>query len=150
MFVAHECSVRSRLRAGRNELVLRFRSLDAALQTRRPRPAWRAPMIENQQLRWFRATLLGRTPGWSPPAAAVGPWKDIWIEKRSVVDVKDLKVAATLDGAVGRVRVSAFIAGRGGQHVDTVALEVTRGGFTHRVALSPGPGDTFAGSLSML
>ena len=44
-------------------------------RARRPRPRWRAPMVEHQQLRWFRTTLLGRTPGWSPPAAPVGPWR---------------------------------------------------------------------------
>ena len=54
-----------------NELVLRFRSLEKALVARRPRPRWRVPMLEQQQLRWFRTTLLGRTPGWSPPCAAL-------------------------------------------------------------------------------
>ena len=42
--------------------------LDAVLKERRPRPRWKAPMVEQQQIRWFRTTLLGRTPGWSPPA----------------------------------------------------------------------------------
>lgn len=34
-------------------------------------------MVEHQQLRFFRTTLLGRTPGWSPPAPPVGPWRDV-------------------------------------------------------------------------
>ncbi len=78
MFLAHEVEVAS-LRSSGNELLLCFRSLDAALTNRRPRPRWRAPMVEHQQLRWFRTTLLGRTPGWSPPAQCVGPWRKVWV-----------------------------------------------------------------------
>src|SRR5262249_10677641 len=74
MFVAHEREVTL---AAENELVIRCQALDALLLAKRPRPRWRAPMIEHQQLRWFRTTLLGRTPGWSPPAAPVGPWRPI-------------------------------------------------------------------------
>src|SRR5262249_3224700 len=66
MFVAHQVDVGSRLRP-LNELCVRFAALDPLLARRRPRPRWRAPMVEHQQLRWIRTTLLGRTPGWSPP-----------------------------------------------------------------------------------
>ena len=60
MFVAHERAIDGRLRDA-NELVIRFQALDRLLKAKRPRPKWRAPMVENQQLRWFRTTLLGRT-----------------------------------------------------------------------------------------
>ena len=82
MFVSHECEVGALLRDRGNELALRFSALEPGLQQRRPRPRWRTPMVAHQQLRWLRTTLLGRTPGWSPPAAAVGPWRDIWLEPR--------------------------------------------------------------------
>ena len=72
MFVAHEARVTL---TGDDELVLRCHALDPLLAAKRPRPRWRAPMIEHQQLRWHRTTLLGRTPGWSPPAPPVGPWR---------------------------------------------------------------------------
>jgi beta-mannosidase len=78
MFLAHQLRPGSLVRAGENELLIRFASVQAALQPRRPRPRWRTPMVPQQQLRWIRTTLLGRTPGWSPPVAAVGPWRDIW------------------------------------------------------------------------
>src|SRR5207244_988861 len=68
MFVAQACRVEGQLGA-QNDLLICFRSLDALLKTRRPRPRWRVPMVEHQQIRWFRTTLLGRTPGWSLPAA---------------------------------------------------------------------------------
>lgn len=55
------------------ELLMCFRSLTVALQARRPRPRWRVPMLAHQQLRWFRTSLLGRAPGWSPPWPPIGP-----------------------------------------------------------------------------
>lgn len=58
--------------AGRT-LTLVFRSLDLALQTRRPRPSWKAPMVRNQQMRWLRASLFGRTPSWTPNVPLIGP-----------------------------------------------------------------------------
>jgi beta-mannosidase len=147
MFLAHEHEVRSRLRTGRNELVMRFRSLDAALTAKRPRPAWRAPMIENQQLRWFRTTVLGRTPGWSPPAAPVGPWRDVWIETRSLVDVSRLRLHATVDESGGQVQVSGSIAAHTGQRIDAIVIEVERDGQGHRTLLSREAGTQFSGSL---
>lgn len=149
MFIAHEHEVRSRLRAGRNELTMRFRSLDAALAAKRPRPAWRAPMIENQQLRWFRTSLLGRTPGWSPPAAAVGPWRDVWIETRTVIDASRLRLQAWVDGTMGMVRISGSIAAHAGHRIDAVVLEVEREGQWHRALLSREAGTQFAGTLQI-
>ncbi|HZY19057.1 MAG TPA: glycoside hydrolase family 2 protein [Ramlibacter sp.] len=78
MFVAHEAAVADLLNERDNELLLRFAALAPELDRRRPRPRWRTPMVAHQQLRWQRTTLLGRTPGWSPPAAPVGPWRGIW------------------------------------------------------------------------
>jgi len=82
MFVSHEVRVENLL-GEHNELVLRFKSLDALLQVRRSRPRWRTPMVANQRLNWFRTTLLGRTPGWSPPVATVGPWRPVCAARRS-------------------------------------------------------------------
>ena len=82
-------------------------ALDPLLAARRPRPRWRAPMIEHQQLRWFRTTLLGRTPGWSPPAAAVGPWRPVRVERRVGIAVEDVRLralAARREAGVSRSR----------------------------------------------
>ena len=61
-----------RRRRGGKELVIRCRALAPELAKKRPRPRWNVPMLEQQQLRWFRTTLLGRTPGWSPPCPPSG------------------------------------------------------------------------------
>lgn len=82
MFVRHRADVHTLLRRTGNELLIRCEPLGAQLKAKRPRPRWRAPMVAHQQLRWHRTTLLGRTPGWSLPAAAVGPWRDVWLDTR--------------------------------------------------------------------
>ncbi len=83
-----------------NVLHLAFRSLDAALKKRRPRPRWRVPMIENQQLRWFRTTVLGRTPGWSLPAAPVGPWRPVSLNLRRAA-LEDILLRTSVMGRTG-------------------------------------------------
>jgi beta-galactosidase/beta-glucuronidase len=88
MFVEHHVDVGALLRP-HNELVLCFRSLTAALAQRRPRPRWKTRLVNHQQLRWFRTTLLGRMPGWSPAIPAVGPWRPIWSAVAAATAVHD-------------------------------------------------------------
>ncbi|MCX7231101.1 MAG: glycoside hydrolase family 2 protein [Burkholderiales bacterium] len=105
MFVVHRVRLPAQA-APECELVLRFRSLDAALAAVRERPRWRAPMVENQKLRRVRTTLLGRTPGWSPPAAPVGPWRPVRLETASDGQpMPGFAVDASLVGDAGHVRV---------------------------------------------
>ncbi len=62
---------------GGGALVLCFRSVTAALATKKPRPRWRTALVANQNLRWLRTSLVGRIPGWTPPIPAVGPWRGV-------------------------------------------------------------------------
>ncbi len=130
MFLAHE-RVLDAVLPGENELVIRFRALDRLLEAKRPRPRWRAPMVENQQLRWFRTTLLGRTPGWSPPAAAVGPWRAVWLETRAHLRLSELEVRTGVDGSKGWVEVACSITPLGKERTSPIAgaaLLITRSG----------------------
>jgi beta-mannosidase len=104
MFVRHRVDVTTLLRKTGNELLIRCAPLDAQLKSKRPRPRWRAPMIANQQLRWWRTTLLGRTPGWSAPLAPVGPWRDVWLGRREAVIRESLWLHARVEGTEGVVR----------------------------------------------
>ena len=124
MFVGHGVDVTARLRAD-NELVLRFAALDSLLAARRPRPRWRAPMIEHQQLRWFRTTLLGRTPGWSPALAPVGPWRPVRLQTRSRLDVLDVDLRATLRERDGLITVAATLQALDGRAITAARLVVT-------------------------
>jgi beta-mannosidase len=145
MFLAHEVHLPS-LR-DRNELVLRFRSLDQALKAKRPRARWKAPMIENQQLRWFRTTLLGRTPGWSPPAAAVGPWRNVWLERRRHFDLTDMRIRPSLEAEAGVVRLAATLTPLGAKLLGA-RLVVERGGQRTTAELVP-DGDSTRMSASL-
>ncbi len=142
MFTAHERRVDSLLRTD-NELAIRFRSLDALLARRRPRARWRAPMVENQQIRWVRATLLGRTPGWSPPAQAVGPWRAIRLERRRGVTIKDVRLRA---GADGKLDVSLRGESLSGDPLSHVEVALFRDGREFTATLEP-RGDLTAGHL---
>jgi beta-mannosidase len=146
MFVRHERLLRAE---PDGELVVRCRALDPLLAAKRPRPRWRAPMIENQQLRWFRTTLLGRTPGWSPPAAPVGPWRPVSIEARYGLVLEDLRLDLGIedDGRRGHVEVACRLRALGARPAK-VELEIERGGQAHRVALA-GDGERWSGRLEV-
>lgn len=110
MFRGHEWPLEHLLPQG-NELLIRFDPLAAALAVRRPRPRWRVPMLTQQQLRWFRTTLLGRTPGWSVPAAVVGPWRPAWLEPLAGLRLESLQWQAEVAGSQGRLQVKMALSG---------------------------------------
>lgn len=76
MFARQEIEVTSLLRP-ENRLTIVCRSLRQGLKARRPRPRWRTKVVAEQQLRWFRTTLLGRAPGFAPEPEPVGPWRPV-------------------------------------------------------------------------
>lgn len=143
MYLAQEHA----LPPGRHVLHLRFLALDALLAERRPRPRWRAPMVEHQQLRWFRTSLLGRTPGWSPPAPPIGPWREVCIERRGPADLQrpTLTIGLDTDGC-GEVTV-ACRPWTAGATTEAVALELERDGQVHRVDLQRTSAGGFDGRL---
>jgi beta-mannosidase len=125
MFIAHERLLGERLRE-QNELLLCFRSLDQLLKAKRARPRWRVPMLERQQLRWHRTTLLGRTPGWSPPAPPVGPWRPVWLEGRTHLSITDLQMRSGVEGHTGWLEIQCAVRGVGGPPPASVELRVSR------------------------
>ena len=106
MFVAHTLDVTSLLRED-NELYLRFASLSVASAVRRPRPRFKTRLVERQQLRWFRTTLLGRIPAWSPPVSAVGPWRAVRLVRRRGLSCELARLSARIEA--GRALVTAYL-----------------------------------------
>lgn len=104
MFLAHTVVVPAVTDGGRHELLIRFASVQQALAARRPRPRWRTRLVEQQQLRWIRASLLGRIPGWSPAAPAIGPWKPVRLLSHRAVEWTVTDTFVALDGDTGSVR----------------------------------------------
>jgi beta-mannosidase len=101
MFVAHALDVTEQL-ADDNQLQLHFRALKPALAAKMGRPRYRTKLVEQQQLRWVRTTLLGRTPGFCPPVAPVGPYRPIEIElvERAQVVAQRLRTRVEADTGV--------------------------------------------------
>jgi beta-mannosidase len=125
MFQAHEFDISEHVAAS-NELLIRCAPVQQFLARKRPRPRWRTPMVAHQQLRWLRTTLLGRTPGWSPPAAPVGPWRPVWLERRRDLEVGDLRLTAILRDGGGKVSLSGRITLLNGASPASAVVVVTR------------------------
>ena len=135
MHLSHDCEVPA-LRAEGNELLLRFASLDQALAQRRPRPRWRTPMVAHQQLRWIRTTLLGRTPGWSPPWPAVGPWRGIELLELHDAAVRGLRLSPRVVDGRGELTVRLNLDAVSSASVGPIRLELERDGQVHGVTLA--------------
>ena len=87
MFVAYRVDMQDY--PGNGILSIRFSAVATQLKKRRPRPRWRTRLVEQQQLRWVRSSLLGRLPGWSPAVPAIGPYRAIEIESPVHVSTSD-------------------------------------------------------------
>jgi beta-mannosidase len=88
MFASHALDVSGRLRR-HNELVIHCLALGPLLrERRRPRARWRTRLVSEGNLRFFRTMLLGRTPGFAPGPAAVGPWRGVHLERRRRIAVE--------------------------------------------------------------
>ncbi|HEY1532856.1 MAG TPA: hypothetical protein VGF76_02515, partial [Polyangiaceae bacterium] len=103
MFLAHELDVSALIRAD-NQLHIRFASLEVASSARLPRPRFKTRLVERQQLRWFRTTLLGRIPGWTPPVTAVGPWRSVRLVRRRAVSIRHAELRSRIEGERALVR----------------------------------------------
>ncbi len=111
MWASHEVDITSLARDD-NELVIACRALRPLLAvSRRPRQRWRVRIVEDGNLRWFRTMIFGRSPGYAPGPAPVGPWRPVRVSRRAAVGLDSLALRARVDGDDGVVRVSANLRG---------------------------------------
>jgi beta-mannosidase len=137
MFVAHEIDVTRRVRK-QNTLLIRFRSLTTALAARRPRPRWRTKLVEHQQLRWLRTTLLGRMPGWSPPIRPVGPWRPVVLESRALIAVESGDLCPSWNEGEATIETGLVLRELGTTRVQGAILHVGEERFELHVASGDG------------
>lgn len=109
MFIAYSLDLAALAVSGKGRLSLRFLAMDSQLAQRRPRPRWKTRLVEQQQLRWMRTSLLGRMPGWSPPVAPVGPYRPILLELQSLARVTSKNIYSKLDGADGLLEIELTV-----------------------------------------
>jgi len=140
MFLAHRVALGPLLRNGANTLELHCLPLAPRLAERQPRPRWRVPMLRQQQLRWWRTTLLGRTPGWSPPAVPLGPWGAVWLASPRSLLAEHLRLRPRVVAGAGVLEVglpaAALEAAALPAHAD-VRIALSRGDCCHTATLMP-------------
>jgi len=136
MFVPHALDIGELLR-GENELTIRCRALAPLLrERRRPRARWRSRLVANGNLRFFRTMLLGRAPGFAPGPAAVGPWRGVYLERRTRVVVEQLALCARVTGEEGRLSVRARLRSLHGAQPVAAEIELRRGSGAWRAPLA--------------
>jgi len=106
MFRAYRVEISHLIRES-NNLILVFRSVTHNLKEKRPRPRWKTKLVENQQMRWIRSTVLGHVSAWTPPIKAVGPWKNIYIETSSDFDTQNLKIVTSFKNNTAKLKLKA-------------------------------------------
>lgn len=125
----------------KNELVLCFRSVRAVLAQQRPRPRWKTALVEQQELRFVRTSLLGRIPGWTPPLPAIGPWRAVELISSGPGSLANVSLHANWAENMGRLTISAEVRGQIQAAVlrvglETFSLTVTEGAVRGSFALS--------------
>ncbi|HXD64894.1 MAG TPA: hypothetical protein VNV17_09765 [Solirubrobacteraceae bacterium] len=105
MFAAHRVDVAGRLRDD-NELAIVCRALTPLLaKRRRPSARWRTRVVNAGNLRWYRTMMFGRSPGFAPGPAPVGPWRPVSLAAPD--PLARLTVRADLRGSDGVLSVTA-------------------------------------------
>jgi len=119
MWASHAVDVSSSLRE-RNELVIGCRALKPLLGARRrPRARWRTRVVNEGNLRWFRTMIFGRSPGFAPGPAPVGPWRPVRLVEYGANGLDALLVRPRIEDGTGVVVVRAKARGAPSQiHVE--------------------------------
>lgn len=89
-----------------NTLIIKCASLSTVPTPRRPRSRWRSNLVAQDSIRWHRTPLLGHIP-WAGTAKTAGPWAPLSLGPTAPLTVA--KVAATLDGDRGTIRLSCSV-----------------------------------------
>jgi beta-mannosidase len=106
MFTAHRVDICGRLRPGtENELAIVCRALAPRLSgRRRPSARWRTRVVNAGNLRWYRTMMFGRSPGFAPGPAPVGPWRPVSLAAPD--PLASLRVRARVVGSDGIVTLN--------------------------------------------
>lgn len=110
MFLPVKLSITGNIK-DHNELFICFRSVNHFLKTKRPRPRWKTNLVNNQNLRWLRTSLLGRIPGWTPPTPALGPCGSINLQSWRNIALSSHLVKTSLQGSNGIIDAEVILHG---------------------------------------
>lgn len=123
MFRSHQVDLPDTLDKGAS-LLLCFRSVASDLAVKRRRPSWKTNLVNHQQLRWLRTSLLGRMPGWTPPSPVVGPYRPVYAEFTEKSYIEALSVSGAVNGNRCVANIDVTAAGSEAIAADTVLLRI--------------------------
>ncbi len=109
-FRSYRANVTDLLR-DRNELVLSFEPMAQILGKRHPRPRWKTRLVDDQNLRWVRTTLLGRMPGWAGGGGPVGPYRSVYLTDPAQSSLDQLSVVAKVSNEDGLLHLQGSLCG---------------------------------------
>jgi beta-mannosidase len=92
-----------------NCLCICFRSQAFFLQQKHPRPRWKTSLVNQQNLRWLRTTVLGYVDSWTPPIKLTGPWRSIYYQHTSSVLLREWSINAQLINHQGLLAIQASL-----------------------------------------
>ncbi|MFZ0388289.1 MAG: hypothetical protein WAL22_21685 [Solirubrobacteraceae bacterium] len=105
MWAAHAVDIGDRLMEG-NELLIVCRALTPRLaRRRRPSARWRTRVVNHNNLRWYRTMSFGRSPGFAPGPAPVGPWRPVRLVTDPPFASDELSLRSWVNGDDGVVAV---------------------------------------------
>jgi beta-mannosidase len=94
--------------AGEHELVIACRALGPLMTVRRrPAARWRTRVVNAGNLRWYRTMVFGRSPGFAPGPAPVGPWRPVRLVSREERGIESLALRTRIEGDEGVVVLRA-------------------------------------------
>jgi beta-mannosidase len=150
MFESISIDVTDRV-GGFHELAIRCLALGPRLaESHKPRARWRTALVADGNLRWFRTSLLGRTPGFSPGPTVVGPWRPVTLERRSGLVVEDLRLRTSHADDEGRLSVTARLRSLDAGRADRARVQLDGPSGRHVAELDVIPfdgGSTIQGEL---
>ncbi|MBK9082388.1 MAG: glycoside hydrolase family 2 protein [Rhizobiales bacterium] len=117
---------------GRVRLDIAFRGMGPRLAVKTARARWRPRAVQPPSLRFLRATLIGRMPGWCPPIRAVGPYRAVELIDDGALQIDVVRALTRVEGRDGVVDVALRV------NRDAVAIELSCAGARHRVAVRDG------------
>jgi beta-mannosidase len=104
MWSSHAIDVSEHLRRNGNELLIVCRALKPLLaRRRRPSARWRTRVVNENNLRWYRTMSFGRSPGFAPGPAPVGPWRPVRVVTNAPFRHRDLQLRPRLQAGIGVV-----------------------------------------------
>jgi beta-mannosidase len=117
------------LKQSGNQLFLVFRSVNSFLEQKRPRPRWKTRLVEHQQMRYVRATVLGHVSVWTPPIKVVGPWRDIYFSDANSIQFEQFKLRPFVDKQTPCLSLAAEIVlnqttSKTIEEIDQVSIEI--------------------------